>query len=658
MDVAALTYRQEILPTQEKGCPHMNLADGRLKQLDDPTLTAEERTLLRCKVATELIHIGKYEEAREALEGLWRGTGERPNLKGLSTAVGAEVLLQCGVLSGWLGSVRQIPGVQERAKDLLTEALRRFKSQGRRVKVSEAQYELGLCYWRAGAYDEARVILDEAFKALEDRDAELKAKIIIRRASVEIWTGKLHIALDVLREAEPFFENCNDAIKGRWHGQMAIVLGKLASAERNIDYLDRAVIEYTAAIYHYEQANHERYAAINLNNTAMLLHEFGRHGDAHEYLDRAASILMRLEDDGLLAQVKETRARVLIAEGQYREAGRVIADSIKVFEKGGETALLADALIIQGLVWARLRVYERSIHTLRHALNIAQDSGASSSAGLAALTLIEEHGEARLAESELCSVYLRADTLLKNTQDAEEITRLRACAGVVVRRLSISHTKPGDEDFSLPDAVLAYEEKLIEQALELAGGKLSHAAKRLGVTRQRLTHILKTRHRNLWHKRTPASRPRSYTSVREPRKTGRITARQKARPISILVVEDHPVLANGITDTLELEGWRVVVCASGLSGRREIESEKRFDLLILDYQLSDDVNGLELIHLARSLTHRQHTPIVMLSGSSVEGEAISAGADAFLRKPDDIGDLVATVTRLLPTSNKRPGREA
>ena len=145
------------------------------------------------------------------------------------------------------------------------------------------------------------------------------------------------------------------------------------------------------------------------------------------------------------------------------------------------------------------------------------DSGASSSASLAALALIEEHGEARLPESELCSVYLRADTLLRDTQDAEEVARLRGCAGIVVRRVSISHARPSDENFSLPDVVLAYEGRLIEQALELAEGKLTQAAKRLGITRQRLTHILKTRHQNLWHKRTPASRRRSYTGVREPR---------------------------------------------------------------------------------------------------------------------------------------------
>jgi len=79
----------------------MNLADERLKELDN--LTENERVLLRCRVAADLIHKGQYENAREALGELWRGVGVRPNLEGLGKKAAAEVLLQAGVLSGWLG---------------------------------------------------------------------------------------------------------------------------------------------------------------------------------------------------------------------------------------------------------------------------------------------------------------------------------------------------------------------------------------------------------------------------------------------------------------------------------------------------------------------------------------------------------------------------
>lgn len=114
---------------------------------------------------------------------------------------------------------------------------------------------------------EARVVLDEAMKGL--KDVELQAKILIRRTIIETWLGQYHEAWDTLKEAQVFYERCGDAVKGRWHGQLALVLRRLATAEGRADYADRSIIEFTAAIYHCEQAKHERYCATSLNNLAM-----------------------------------------------------------------------------------------------------------------------------------------------------------------------------------------------------------------------------------------------------------------------------------------------------------------------------------------------------------------------------------------------------
>ena len=105
---------------------------------------------------------------------------------------------------------------------------------------------------------------------------------------------------------------------------MGLVFRRLATADATADYADRAIMEYTAAIFHYEQAHHERYCATNLNNLAFLLYKMVRYEQAHEHLDRATRLLSRLQDDGLLAQVNETRARLLVAEHRYAEASRVI----------------------------------------------------------------------------------------------------------------------------------------------------------------------------------------------------------------------------------------------------------------------------------------------------------------------------------------------
>jgi tetratricopeptide (TPR) repeat protein len=491
----------------------MNVADDRLKELDNPSLTGNERILLRCRVAADLIHKGQYEAAQEALGELWLGVGQRPPVSKLLPAVEAEVLLRCGTLTGWLGSVRNISGAQEQAKDMLSEAERKFRSQGMPAKVSEAQYELGICYWRLGAFDESRLVMREALNPLADADVELKAKILIRRTLVEISENKYYDALNILKEAEPVFESANDALKGRWHGQKGLVLRRLAAAEGQPDYYDRAIIEYTAAIYHYEQAKHERYCGNNLNNLAFLLYKLGRYHGAHEQLDRAQLIFTKLKDSGNLAQVDETRARVLIAEKRYRDADRIIGGVIKTLEKGGESALLADALSIQGVVWARLGAYEASINILREAIKVAQESGALTQAGHAALTLIGEHGTSwRLPQEDLTAIFGRASNFLKGSQDIEDKERLLACAQIVIRRLSGMQLH--DKNFSFYGAVLELEARLIEQALELEGGGITRAAERLGLKRQALAHMLQTRHKKLFSKRTPPT-PRLRSIIKK-----------------------------------------------------------------------------------------------------------------------------------------------
>ncbi|HEV2708049.1 MAG TPA: helix-turn-helix domain-containing protein [Pyrinomonadaceae bacterium] len=481
----------------------MNLADERLKELDAPSLTANQRIVLRCRLASEFIHTGRYDAAREALGQLWRGIGQRPNTEGMEQSLTAEVLLQVGALSGWIGASQQIAGAQEKAKDLISESASLFEQIGETDRAASARSDLALCYWRTGAYDEARVLLESAFKSITETVGRLKA--ILRLTTVELSASRYHDALSLLeRRAHLFGEEVSHALRGSFHSHLAVTLKQLGTLEDRPDYLDRAIIEYTAAIHHFEQAQHDRYRANNENNLANLLRKMGHYQQAHEHLDRARRTLVRLNDVGILAQVDETRARVFIAERKYREANRIIAGAIQTLEKGGQSALLADALTVQGVAWARLGVHESSISILRRAMNIARDCGALVNAGLAALTLIEEHGASRLSPMELYSVYRRADELLKKTQDTEAIARLRACARVVLRRLSGVNIH--DKDFNLYGVVYDFEAKFIEQALEESDGSVTRAAKLLGMRHQSLVYLLKTRHKKLLKSRTPPRR--------------------------------------------------------------------------------------------------------------------------------------------------------
>ena len=115
--------------------------------------------------------------------------------------------------------------------------------------------------------------------------------------------------------------------------------------------------------------------------------------------------------------------------------------------------------------------------------------------------------------------------------------------------------------------------------------------------------------------------------------------------LTILYVEDNPLVAATIKDVLEFEGWRVKLLADGLAGLRELESAAHYDALLFDNELPH-LDGWQLIRHARTLAHRRYTPIILISARDCATVARAAGADAFLRKPEGVSRLVSTIARL------------
>lgn len=231
-------------------------------------------------------------------------------------------------------------------------------------------------------------------------------------------------------------------------------------------------------------------------------------------------------DAGGRTQTDVERARALAAERRYEEAERVIAEAVRALEKGGESPSLAEALTLQGVALARLGRRENSVDVLRRAVDVAGRSGASRSAAEAALTLIEEHGAlGAVTGEELYDFYRRADGLLRDSQNAEEVGRLRACARVVLGRLA--GLQLGEENFTLFSAVHEVEARLITRALEEGGGSVTRAARLLGVRHQTLAAMLQTRHRGLQTKRTPPEK-RRRSIIKRPKKLAAQTLKAAA----------------------------------------------------------------------------------------------------------------------------------
>lgn len=116
--------------------------------------------------------------------------------------------------------------------------------------------------------------------------------------------------------------------------------------------------------------------------------------------------------------------------------------------------------------------------------------------------------------------------------------------------------------------------------------------------------------------------------------------------LTILYAEDYRLVAHYTKELLEMQGWQVDMCANGLAALKKIESDNTYDLLLLDDQLPG-MSGIELVERARQFSHRKEMPIIILSASNCAKEAQRAGANKFLKKPDDFNSLVSEIKHLL-----------
>ena len=116
--------------------------------------------------------------------------------------------------------------------------------------------------------------------------------------------------------------------------------------------------------------------------------------------------------------------------------------------------------------------------------------------------------------------------------------------------------------------------------------------------------------------------------------------------MKILIIEDEKLLADSVAEMLERKGFQVECVYDGESGM-EYALLGIYDLLILDVMMPK-MDGFEVARQVR--LHRCNTPILMLTARSDVRDRIAglnAGADYYLTKPFDFGELLASINALL-----------
>jgi two-component system OmpR family response regulator len=120
----------------------------------------------------------------------------------------------------------------------------------------------------------------------------------------------------------------------------------------------------------------------------------------------------------------------------------------------------------------------------------------------------------------------------------------------------------------------------------------------------------------------------------------------------LLVVEDEEDLRRGLEQALREEGYAVDAAGDGTDALYKAETWE-YDAIVLDIMLP----GLDGLEILRRLRKKKTVPVLLLTardGFADRVRGLDLGADDYLVKPFDLGELMARVRALIRRSAGAP----
>lgn len=119
------------------------------------------------------------------------------------------------------------------------------------------------------------------------------------------------------------------------------------------------------------------------------------------------------------------------------------------------------------------------------------------------------------------------------------------------------------------------------------------------------------------------------------------------RAIQILIVDDHPIIRDGMTHLLNLQGDLRVCCAVGSAEEALTAMACQPDMAIVDISLQSD-SGLDLV---KTLRHRYPNLAILVLSMHDEGlfaeRALRLGANGYLTKLEATEHVVSAIREVL-----------
>ena len=305
--------------------------------------------------------------SRKILSPIWNDFETEPDFSQFEPGVEANLLRLCGMHLCLYGHAKGEDDYQERAKNLISQAISIFGVEKMLHEACEAKVMLSTAYLYAGQNEEVGIILDEVLPHYHNNELHPVYLLTqINKIGVLHWKRDYQEALEVLSSIKiPMEEVCDDAaLLAQYHNQAGFILGR-------VERYQEATTHYEKAIINGEKAGRVRGVGISLNNLAYLNSSHDKNKEANENIVKALNIFEELGDAGWIAIVLDTKALVHLRENKLDLALESIEEAIGLFKKGERYSALTDALWVKICILLRADKKEEAFYIFSELSEIA-----------------------------------------------------------------------------------------------------------------------------------------------------------------------------------------------------------------------------------------------------------------------------------------------
>ena len=123
--------------------------------------------------------------------------------------------------------------------------------------------------------------------------------------------------------------------------------------------------------------------------------------------------------------------------------------------------------------------------------------------------------------------------------------------------------------------------------------------------------------------------------------------------IKILIIEDDNAIRENTSELLELEGYSTLTASNGKIGLEKIKRHLP-DLILCDLRMPE-MDGFTVLKNLGQCTDMKRIPLIFFSAKSEKIDikiGMDAGAEAYLVKPFEFEELLASIEKCLNNKKK------